>query len=88
MPEICRFYDIAIEMIYSDDTQLQRPHFRVYSKEYEASVGVDGELLAGSLPVRQLKLVQAWAVIHEDELYRAWNNAVRDTPVGKIAPLQ
>lgn len=88
MPEICRFYDIAIEMIYSDDTQLQRPHFRVHYNAYEASVGVDGELLAGSLPVRQLKLVQAWAVIHEDELYRAWNNAVRDTPVGKIAPLQ
>ena len=41
MPEICRFYDILIEMIYSDDTQLHRPHFRVYYGEYEASVGVD-----------------------------------------------
>lgn len=88
MPEICRFYDIAIEMIYSDDTQLQRPHFRVHYNAYEASVGVDGELLAGSLPVRQLKLVQAWAVIHEDELYRDWNNAVRNMPVDAIDPLQ
>jgi CelD/BcsL family acetyltransferase involved in cellulose biosynthesis len=32
------------------------------------SVGIDGELLAGSLPVKQLKLVQAWLAIHEDEL--------------------
>ena len=38
---------------------------------------MDGELLAGSLPVKQLKLVQAWAAIHEEELYKAWNKAVR-----------
>ena len=59
MPELCRFYNIVIKMIYSDDGQHQKPHFHVYFAEYEASVGVDGELLAGSLPVKQLKLVQA-----------------------------
>lgn len=51
-------------------------------------MGVDGELLSGSLPIKQLKMVQAWAVIHEDELYRAWNNAVRNMPAGEIDPLQ
>lgn len=60
MPELCRFYNIVIKMIYSDDGQHHKPHFHVYFAEYEASVGVDGELLAGSLPVKQLKLVQAW----------------------------
>ena len=49
---------------------------------------MDGEILAGSLPVKQLKLVQAWAAIHEDELYRAWNMAVRGEPFGKIEPLR
>ena len=44
-------------------------------------MGVDGELLAGSLPVKQLKLVQAWATIHEEELYKAWNKAVRNEPL-------
>jgi hypothetical protein len=87
MPELCRFYNIVIKMIYSDDSQHHRPHFHVYYNEYEASIGVDGELLAGSLPVKQLKLVQAWAAIHEDELYIAWNNAVRNLPFGKIDPL-
>ena len=38
--------------------------------------------------MKQLKLVQAWAVIHEDELYAAWNNAVRSKPFGKIEPLK
>ena len=59
-----------------------------YYAEYEAAIGIDGELLAGSLPVKQLKLVQAWAAIHEDELYEAWNNAVRNIPYGKIDPLE
>lgn len=49
---------------------------------------MDGELLAGSLPVKQLKLVQAWAAIHEEELYKAWNKAVRQEPFGKIEPLR
>jgi hypothetical protein len=88
MPELSRFYNIVIKMIYSDAGQHNKPHFHVYFAEYEASVGVDGELLAGSLPVKQLKLVQAWAAIHEDELYAAWNNAVRNIPFGKIEPLR
>ena len=88
MPELCRFYNIVIKMIYMDDGQHNKPHFHVMYAEYEASVGIDGELLAGSLPVKQLKLVQAWAAIHEDELYAAWNNAVRGIPFGRIAPLQ
>lgn len=75
-----------------NDFQRQRPApqaaFHVYYAEYEASVGVDGELLAGSLPIKQLRLVQAWAAIHEDELYAAWNNAVRNIPFGKIEPLR
>lgn len=56
--------------------------------EYEASVGIDGELIAGNLPVKQLKLVQAWALIHEDELYEAWNKAIKGIAFGKISPLQ
>ena len=88
MPELCRFYNIIIKMLYSDDSQHHRHHFHVYYNEYEASVGIDGELLAGSLPVKQLKLVQAWALIHEEELYEAWNKAVRNVPFGKIDPLR
>ena len=88
MPELSRFYNIVIKMIYSDNDQHHKPHFHVYYAEYEASVGVDGELLAGRLPLKQLKLVQAWAAIHEDELYKAWNMAVKNEPFGKIEPLR
>jgi hypothetical protein len=88
MPELSRFFNIIIKMLYSDDTQHSKPHFHVYYAEHEASVGVDGELLAGSLPVKQLRMVQAWAGIHEEELYRAWNMSVQNIPPGKIEPLR
>ena len=88
MPELSRFYNIVIQMLYSDNGQHHKPHFHVFYAGYKASVGIDGELLAGSLPLKQLKLVQAWAAIHEDELYEAWNNEVRNIPFNKIAPLQ
>lgn len=56
--------------------------------EYEASVGVDGELLAGALPVKQLRIVVGWLALHEEEVYAAWNKAVRGEPFEKIAPLE
>ena len=88
MPELCRFYNIVVKMIFFDEDKHHKPHFHVTYAEYEASIGVDGELLAGSLPVKQLRMVQGWAAIHEDELYKAWNNAVRGNPIGKIEPLK
>ncbi|MDR0914191.1 MAG: DUF4160 domain-containing protein [Oscillospiraceae bacterium] len=88
MPEICRFYNIVIKMLYSDNSQHYKPHFHAFFAEFEASIGIDGELLAGSMPVRQLKLIQAWALLHEDELYKAWNNAVKNEQFEKIEPLR
>jgi len=88
MPELSRFYGIIIKMIYADNIQHNKPHFHVYYGEHEASVGIDGDLLAGSLPVKQLRLVQAWTAIHEEELYRAWNLAVQNRPFEKIEPLR
>ena len=87
MPELSRFMGIIIKLLYKDNSQHNKPHIHVYFGEYEASIGIDGELLAGSLPVKQLRIVQAWIVIHEDELYKAWNNAVKGEPFGKIKPL-
>jgi hypothetical protein len=88
MPELCRFQGMIIRLLFGDDVQHHKPHIHVYYSEYDASVGIDGELLAGNLPVKQLKLVQAWMILHEDELYAAWNKAVRNEPFGKIEPLR
>ncbi len=88
MPELSRFFNIIIRMFYDDNEKHHKPHFHADYGEHSASVSVDGELLAGSMPVKQLRLIQAWAILHEDELYCAWNKAVRNEPIGKIEPLK
>ena len=88
MPEISRFMGMIVKMIFLDNAKHHKPHIHVYYGDYEASIGIDGELLAGSIPVKQLKILTAWHCIHEDELYAAWNNAVRGLPFDKIAPLR
>ena len=30
MPELCRFYNIVIKMIFSDTDKHHKPHFHVY----------------------------------------------------------
>ena len=80
-------YNIIIKMIFEDNRQHAKSHIHVYYHEYEASIGLDGEVLAGNLPPKQLKLVLAWIAIHENELYSAWNSAVRGESFDKIEPL-
>ena len=88
MPELCRFHGIIISMLFKDTKQHNKPHVHASYGEYLASVGIDGELLGGDLPGKQFKLLQAWLVLHEEELYAAWNKAVQGLPFEKLAPLQ
>lgn len=88
MPELSRFMGMIIKMIFMDSEKHHKPHVHVYYGEYEASIGIDGELLAGAIPVKQLRIVSAWLAIHEDELYAAWNNAVRGLHFDRIEPLR
>ncbi|MGN0159334.1 MAG: DUF4160 domain-containing protein [Brotaphodocola sp.] len=88
MPEISRFYGIVIKMLFSDDDQHHEPHVHVYYGDYEASISITGNVLAGSIPVKQYRMVSGWLALHEDELYKAWNKAVRNEKFDKIAPLK
>ena len=45
MPEISRFYGLVIKMIFNGNDKHHKPHVHVYYGEYEASVGLDGEVL-------------------------------------------
>jgi hypothetical protein len=48
----------------------------------------DGEVLDGSLPGKQMKLVQAWVAIHQDELMADWQLASGGQTPFKIDPLR
>ena len=88
MPELTRFYGIIIRMYMEPQTQHKRPHFHAYYQEYVAIYGVDRlELLTGSLPRRQQRLVEAWAELHHDELMDDWNRLQSGQLPLPIAPL-
>jgi hypothetical protein len=45
-------------------------------------------VLAGQIPPKQLKLVQAWIELHKDELLANWQLVNEGEEPYKIAPLQ
>lgn len=87
MPEISRFYGIIIKMYFNDVQQHHKPHIHAFYGDYEAVIAIDGDMLSGSMPSKQLRMINGWLAIHEDEVYAAWNNAVKGNHFDKIKPL-
>lgn len=73
MPELSRFLGIIVRMYVETGAQHQTPHFHAYYQEESAVFGIDPiELLAGALPRRQIRFVEAWAELHWEELRTDW----------------
>jgi hypothetical protein len=82
------FYGIIIRIYLIDNQHHNIPHFHAKYAEFEASIRIeDGEILAGELPRKQLRLVQAWTELHKDELQADWELAVSGENPYKISPL-
>lgn len=88
MPVISMFYGIIIRMYLIDNRQHSLPHIHAKYAEFEASIGIeDGEILAGKLPRKQLRLVQAWMELHQDALMADWELTISGEQPYKITPL-
>jgi hypothetical protein len=89
VPELSRFYGITIRMYTEIHASHHRAHFHAY---YQAQVAVFGfapiSLLAGSLPRRQRRLVEAWAELHQSELAADWRLLQAGRPPEPIEPLR
>ena len=48
----------------------------------------DGKILEGDMKTNRRKLVEAWILIHEDELMADWELAINGEEVFKIDPLK
>lgn len=65
------------------------PHFHAYYQEHVGIFGIDPiELLAGEMPRRQRRLVEAWAELHQAELAADWNTLQEGRPPRPIEPLK
>lgn len=88
MPIISMFYGIIIRMYLLDNRHHNLAHFHAKYGEFEASISIeDGEVIAGALPRKQLRLVQAWLELHRDELETDWELAISGENPYKIPPL-
>jgi hypothetical protein len=87
MPKLSYFHGITITMHW-DEPHHRTPHFHAVYGEHEASLDLAGEVIAGSIPKGQLRLVQAWAVLHAEELQADWDLAASEKPLNPIDPLR
>jgi hypothetical protein len=88
MPELSRFFGIVIRM-YVEPGSHHTPHFHAYYQDRVAVLGVDPiETLAGELPIRQRRLVEAWAEIHQRELRDNWERLQSGRTRLPIDPLE
>lgn len=88
MPIISMFYGIIIRLYLIDNKHHNTPHIHAKYAEFEASIGIaEGDILAGELPRKQLRLVLAWIELHKDELMADWEIAAIGENPYKIKPL-
>ena len=73
LPELSRFYGIIVRMYLEAGGSHHLPHRHAYYQNEVAIYGLDPiELIAGTLPRRQRRFVEAWAELHQDELIADW----------------
>jgi len=86
VPTISRFMGIVIAMFFDDHGP---PHFHARHAEGSAKVRIDTvEVIDSNLPRRQLRLVLAWAELHQDELLENWRLARAGERLREIEPLR
>lgn len=88
MPEISRFFGVVIRMYVEVTSKHHRPHFHAYYQDAMAVFGIEPiELIAGELPRKERRLVEAWAELHQAELRDDWDRLQGGGPPVPIAPL-
>ena len=86
MPTICMFRGIKI---YINWREHRPPHFHATYGNDEVLVLINElEVLEGSLPSKQLKMLLGWAALHQEELIENWNLAENQQELFSIDPLR
>ena len=88
MPALSMFYGIIVRMQSERNGKHNKPHIHAVYGEEEIVVSVCGEILEGTFPNKQLKLLMAWMAIHEEELNANWKMLTAGEGYFKIEPLK
>lgn len=88
MPIISQFCGILIYMYREIGGHHKEPHIHIKYNEYEVSMDLKAKILSGKLPKKQQRLVEAWIILHEEELKAAWYAYQNDGETIKIKGLE
>ena len=89
VPELSRFFGIIIRMFSEPGSPHHVAHFHAYYQDGVGIFSVDPvEMIGGSLPTRQRRLVEAWAELRQHELRADWERLQEGRPPAPIEPLR
>ena len=89
MPIISQCYWIIVTMYY-DETKGKHhiPHIHIRYNNDKAVYDLEGNMVEGNVPYKQRRMVEAWIVIHKEELITLWNIMQEGKEYFKIDPLK
>ena len=86
MPIICMFRGIKIYIYWREHMPA---HFHAFYGDNEVLVSIEElEVLEGTIPSKQLKMLLGWAAFHQDELRENWELAKNKQELFSIEPLK
>jgi hypothetical protein len=89
MAIISMFYGIIVSMYYFDNQKHKTPHIHIKYQGEEAVFSLlDSSILSGTMKTNKRKLLEAWILIHNDELMADWELAINGEEIFKIDPLR
>jgi hypothetical protein len=69
MAILSTFFGLIISMFYGDNKQHKLPHIHARYQDMKAVFSIpEGDLIEGNLPLKKIKLIQAWIIMHEEDL--------------------
>jgi len=72
MPVLSTFFGIIVRMYKEASGKHNMPNIHAEYSGDEVVVALDGTVLEGKIPVAKMKLLEAWIVIHQDDLEANW----------------
>jgi hypothetical protein len=82
MPELANVGGVSVRLYYREEHQL--PHVACIYGDYAINMDQNGQVLAGELPPRQLRVVREWVGEHQSEILAQWKRARDHLPIERI----
>lgn len=88
MPVLSMFFGIIIRMYSENGEKHHVPHVHAEYQDSEVVIDLDGNIIAGSIDAKKLRMVLVWIDLHHDELVANWSMLKNGEGFYKIDPLK